>query len=136
MVKADFLLVHDMCIDVILGLEWLSTLDGQTKVVNRSLGCYLRCFTGDQPRRWSDWLHWAELSYNIVHDSCLNMSPFKAIYRCDPQIVTCYGKPNTLVNELDKLLTERDQMLEVLRTHLTCAQECMKTKANQHYKDI
>ncbi|GJV23490.1 reverse transcriptase [Tanacetum coccineum] len=29
--------------------------DGQTKVVNRSLGCYLRCMCGEKPKEWVKW---------------------------------------------------------------------------------
>ncbi|GJX36874.1 reverse transcriptase [Tanacetum coccineum] len=34
--------------------------DGQTKVVNRSLGCYLRCMCGEKPKEWVKWLSLAE----------------------------------------------------------------------------
>ncbi|GKE03875.1 reverse transcriptase [Tanacetum coccineum] len=34
--------------------------DGQTEVVNRSLGCYLRCICGDKPKEWIKWLPLAE----------------------------------------------------------------------------
>lgn len=38
--------------------------DGETKVVNRGLEMYLRCFTMDQPRSWIRYLAWAEFWYN------------------------------------------------------------------------
>ena len=34
--------------------------DGQTKVVNRGVETYLRCFCGERPKEWIQWLHWAE----------------------------------------------------------------------------
>ena len=34
--------------------------NGQTKVVNRCLEAYLRCFTSDKPRQWKKWLLWVE----------------------------------------------------------------------------
>ncbi|GJY31597.1 reverse transcriptase [Tanacetum coccineum] len=34
--------------------------DGQTKVVNRSLGCYLRSMCGEKPKEWVKWLPLAE----------------------------------------------------------------------------
>nr|GEX23665.1 reverse transcriptase [Tanacetum cinerariifolium] len=34
--------------------------DGQTEVVNRSLGCYLRCMCGEKPKEWVKWLPLAE----------------------------------------------------------------------------
>ena len=30
--------------------------DGQIEVVNRTLEQYLRCFAGDQPRKWLEWI--------------------------------------------------------------------------------
>ncbi|KAL0557299.1 hypothetical protein IC582_005826 [Cucumis melo] len=34
--------------------------DGQTKVVNRGLETYLRCFCNERPREWILWLPWAK----------------------------------------------------------------------------
>jgi hypothetical protein len=34
--------------------------DGQTEIVNKALQQYLRCFVHDQPKKWGDYLHWAE----------------------------------------------------------------------------
>lgn len=34
--------------------------DGQTKVVNRYVEQYLRCFVGHHPNQWTKWLPWAE----------------------------------------------------------------------------
>jgi hypothetical protein len=34
--------------------------DGQSKIVNKCLENYLRCFTQDNPKQWVSWLPWAE----------------------------------------------------------------------------
>ena len=39
-------------------------IDGQTKVVNKCLESYLRCFVTDNQNHWSQWLHLAEWWYN------------------------------------------------------------------------
>ncbi|XP_047313756.1 uncharacterized protein LOC124917348 [Impatiens glandulifera] len=38
--------------------------DGQTEVVNRCLGTYLRCMAGQRPNQWDQWLPLAEWWYN------------------------------------------------------------------------
>ena len=53
--------------------------DGQTEVVNHTLEQYLRCFTGDQPQKWIEWIPWAEFSYNTSIHSSTKMTPFEAI---------------------------------------------------------
>jgi hypothetical protein len=37
--------------------------DGQTEAVNKTIGMYLRCMTGDRPRNWITWLPWAEFVF-------------------------------------------------------------------------
>lgn len=54
--------------------------DGQTKVVNRSLETYLRCFAADQPKTWSHWIPWAEFWHNTTYHSTTNTTPFEIVY--------------------------------------------------------
>jgi transposase InsO family protein len=44
--------------------------DGQTKIVNKCVEQYLRCFSGDKPKEWSRWLPLAKWWYNTnIHAS-------------------------------------------------------------------
>lgn len=52
--------------------------DGQTKVVNRVLKDYLRCYVAEDQHNWIDMLAWGEYSYNTAHQSLIEMSPFEA----------------------------------------------------------
>ena len=54
--------------------------DGQSEVVNKVIGMYLRCVTGDRPRAWVDWLAWAEYCYNTSYHSALRATPFEVVY--------------------------------------------------------
>ncbi|KAK0583355.1 hypothetical protein LWI29_036098 [Acer saccharum] len=65
--------------ELLLSSSYHPQTDGQTEVVNRTLEQYLRCFTCDQPKKWMDWLPWAEYSYNTTTHSSTQTTPFKAV---------------------------------------------------------
>ena len=50
--------------------------DGQTKVINKCLEAYLRCFVTDKQNHWSQWLHLAEWWYNSTYHTSAKMTPF------------------------------------------------------------
>jgi hypothetical protein len=64
--------------------------DGQTEVINRILEQYLRCYTYDNPKKWLEWLPWAEYSYNTSVHSSTKMSPFEAVYGVSPPSMLSY----------------------------------------------
>ncbi|XP_026380121.1 uncharacterized protein LOC113274914 [Papaver somniferum] len=55
--------------------------DGQTKVVNRSLGDILRCMVGDNPKSWDQKLCQAEFAFNRSVNRSLGMSPFEQVHK-------------------------------------------------------
>ncbi|KAK1582949.1 hypothetical protein Q3G72_019736 [Acer saccharum] len=64
--------------------------DGQMEVVNGTLEQYLRCFTHEQPKKWLDWIPWAEFSYNTTIHSATKLSPFEAVYGAPPLTLLTY----------------------------------------------
>lgn len=54
--------------------------DGQTKILNRCLESYLRCFAFEQPKGWSKWLYWAEYWYMTCFECSIGKTPFEAVY--------------------------------------------------------
>ncbi|XP_024030741.1 uncharacterized protein LOC112094347 [Morus notabilis] len=103
--------------------------DGQTKVVNRYLETYLRCFSSDMPRQWSKWLPWVEYWYNTSFHTATQMTPFCALYGRDPPPLLRYGLGLSPVAIVDLQLADRDATLDLLKQQLQRAQQKMKTRA-------
>lgn len=109
--------------------------DGQTKIVNKALETYLRCFAGGDPKSWSKWLHWAEFSYNTSTHVSTKLTPFKVLYGRDPPEVNRLGKWHSPVDSVEAILMERDAMLDDLHMNLLKAQQTMKNNADKKRRD-
>lgn len=109
--------------------------DGQTEVTNQILETYLRCFVGDTPKLWVHYLHSAEYWYNSCFQSAIKMTPFEALYGRPPPAIRDYVTGSTSVASLDETLTQRRQMLHLIRDNLTGAQLRMRSQANNHRQD-
>nr|GFC05963.1 Ty3/gypsy retrotransposon protein [Tanacetum cinerariifolium] len=64
--------------------------DGQTKVVNSCLECYLRCMTEDKPKEQMQWFSLTEYWYNTNFHSSTNITPFEAVYGQPPPTYVPY----------------------------------------------
>ena len=58
--------------------------DGQTKVANKCLETYLRCFISDKQNKWFQWLHLAEWWYNSTYHTSAKLTPFQSLYGYEP----------------------------------------------------
>ncbi|KAL5742200.1 hypothetical protein ACOSP7_028932 [Xanthoceras sorbifolium] len=110
--------------------------DGQTEVVNHVLEQYLRCFTRDQPKKWVDWLPWAEFSYNISLYSATKMTHFEVIYGTPPPILLPYVPSTTQVQAMEEYLSKRTAFLKELKCNPTLAQERMKKQAERGRHEV
>lgn len=109
---------------------------GQSVIVNKMVETYLRCFANEQPKKWAQWLHWAEFSYNTSPHLSIKMSPFQALYGTVPPHVVGIGHSQTTIVSLEHLLQERNAMLDELQFNMAKAQQRMKYYANMKRKDV
>ncbi|KAJ8751836.1 hypothetical protein K2173_026032 [Erythroxylum novogranatense] len=116
--------------------EMQGTKLNMSSMVNRTLEQYLRCFTSDQPKRWKEWLPWAEYSYNTSTHSSTKVSPFQAVYGIPPPSLLRYVPRTARVEAVDSFLRERDDMLKELKITLKQARDRMKSLADQHRRDV
>jgi hypothetical protein len=72
--------------------------DRQTEAINKAIGMYLRCLTGDRPRQWLRW-------------------------RCDPPSLCSYDASEIRVVAISQNLSERDEFLQDVHVHLEQAQQ-------------
>ncbi|KAJ0668240.1 putative nucleotidyltransferase, Ribonuclease H [Helianthus annuus] len=110
--------------------------DGQTEVVNRTLEQYLRCFAGDKPKKWADWLPWAEFSYNTSVHTSTKVTPFEAVYGRPPPRVLSYVPGTSNLQAVDEYLSDRDKLLRELRSNLVVAQSRMKSWADSKRREV
>ncbi|GKB37833.1 retrotransposable element Tf2 [Tanacetum coccineum] len=109
--------------------------DGQTEVVNRSLECYLRCMTREQPKQWYKWLSLAEWWYNTNFHTSIKTTPFEAVYGKAPPVHIPYIRGESKVEMVDKTMREREAAVELLKFHMKRAQDRMKSQADKHRTD-
>jgi hypothetical protein len=62
--------------------------DGQTEVVNRSLGDLLRSLVIEHHSQWDNKLPQAEFSYNELLNRIIEQSPFQIVYGMQPRGVS------------------------------------------------
>lgn len=84
-------------------------------MVNHCLETYLRCLTGTKPKQWPKWLGWAEYWYNTNYHYSTKMTPFKALYGRDPPTLLKGENIPSSVEEVNRLMAERNQVIEELQ---------------------
>jgi len=109
--------------------------DGQTEVVNRCLEQYLRCLCSQHPKTWAHQLPWAEYWYNTTFHQSLGITPFQALYGRPAPTMVNYLLGASVVDEVDRELQDRDELLQQLKINLQKASNRMKQQADKKRRD-
>jgi transposase InsO family protein len=110
--------------------------DGQTEAVNKTIGMYLRCLTGDRPRQWLRWLPWAEYVYNTSFHTALKETPFRIIYGRDPPALREYDLEECRVPAVTQSMTEREEFLSDVRARLEQAEVVAKRAYDRGHRAV
>ena len=79
-------------------------IDGQTKMVNRSLEQYSRAFAANKPSAWVEWLPLVEFWFNTNFDTFTKLTLFEALNGYSPPRLLDYIPGTTLVGAVDEHL--------------------------------
>ena len=82
-----------------LSLTYHPQTDSQTEVVNHYLEQYLRIFVHQWPKKWVEFLPWAEFWYNTTYHISTGMTPFQALYGRLPPTIPFYQAGLSPVND-------------------------------------
>ncbi|KAI0503667.1 hypothetical protein KFK09_014602 [Dendrobium nobile] len=66
--------------DLKLSSAYHPQTDGQTEVINRTLGSMLRCLVRDHPKQWEEFLGQAEFAFNSMPNRSTGLCPFSIVY--------------------------------------------------------
>nr|CAD1844162.1 unnamed protein product [Ananas comosus var. bracteatus] len=109
--------------------------DGQTEVVNRSLGNLLRCLVGNHVKTWDSIIPQAEFAYNDSVNRTTKKTPFEAAYGLRPQHVLDLVPlpPEARVSDDGEAFAEHIHRIhEEVRAAIQASNDSYAAAANQH----
>lgn len=113
--------------------------DGQTEVVNRTLGTMLRAIVGKNLKTWEDCLPFIEFAYNRVVHSSTGFSPFEIVYGFNPlTVLDLMPLPLSEIASLDgkKKAEVVKAIHEKAREHIEKKNRMYAQKANKGRKQV
>ncbi|PKU82811.1 hypothetical protein MA16_Dca006109 [Dendrobium catenatum] len=107
--------------------------DGQTEVVNRTLGNMLRCLVQEYPMQWEEVMTTAEFAYNSMVNRSSGKTPFSIVYTKIPNLALDVAVlPKCKSGAATSFTDQYSQMLEDVHRQLTKANLKYKASANLH----
>lgn len=104
--------------------------DGQIEVLNRCLKTYLCCFVSDEPQWWIRFLPLAEFWYNSSYHSAIGMSLCEPLYGILPPCIASHVLSVSKISLLEELLSQKKEILQLLKTNLIRARNRMTQQSN------
>jgi hypothetical protein len=112
--------------------------DGQTEILNRILENYLRAYTSLEQMNWAKLLPSTEFLYNDSRNSSTKITPFKALYRYNPELRIDINVEDNIKSGEAPAARERIlrlyQLRERLKEELLESQERQAKYYNQKYQ--
>ena len=113
--------------------------DGQTEVVNRTLGTMLRAIVGRNLKTWEECLPYVEFAYNRAVHSSTGYSPFEVVYGFNPlTVLDLMPLPLNELSNLDgKAKAEMVKSIHVkAREHIEKRNSIYEKQANKGRKKV
>ena len=111
--------------------------DGQTEVVNRSLGTLLRVLVKKNLKTWDLLLAHAEFAYNRSPSRTTNESPFKVVYGYNPlgplDLSPLHQREKASIDATERV-KEVQELHKKIRAQIEKANERYQSQANKHRK--
>ncbi|PKU81890.1 hypothetical protein MA16_Dca003907 [Dendrobium catenatum] len=116
-----------------LSFSYHPQTDGQTEVVNRTLGNLLRCLVQEQPKSWDEVLCQAEFAFNSMPNRSTGKCSFSIVYTKMPNNVLDVAViPNCKSKAASTWVDQFANMLAGVRLKLQEANEKYKLDVDQH----
>jgi hypothetical protein len=113
--------------------------DGQTKVVNKSLGNLLRSLVTEQGRQWDQILAQVEFAFNNSVNRTIGKSPFEIVYSIQPRGITKLRDLNQYEFRRDgaeDFAAEMQKLHERAREQLQNSNEKYKSRVDQKRREV
>ena len=109
--------------------------DGQTGVINRTLGALLRVLIKSNSKAWDLILPHVEFAYNMAPSRTTGLSPFKVVYGIEPLsplALTPWPLESKPSPEASKRVEKIQHLHEQVKLRIEKSNACYQAQANKH----